>query len=288
MRQCILGGNVAYADDINAIAVGALAVTYLNDGVPTLATTGKEAFDLGSIVLGRASKDGGNIVLPISRNNFTYTKMAYTAATKFDGEFTLAAADDYTDYTVIIVKKGVQFNERSNWSYVARSGSGATVDPIIKDLEKQINTGTAVHGIVAKATAGKLELDGTTAGVDYEIVLADGLRGTAVTQVHATIGTGTAAQVAEMMRKAAADMGIEYTYQDAVRELYPNYPPNPLAQPNAADTGFEVYTLRFNEPSKYRTMEDVVNTIIQVVLPHGGTGNAAFETVLKGLAGISA
>lgn len=288
MRQFILGGNVAYASSLESIAAGALAVSYLKDGVPTLSKKGNEDnFKSAELILGNANKVVGNVVIPLYANNFTYSKMAYEASTKYNGELTIGSVVDNTDYTVIIAKKGVPFNERNKWSFTVRSKTSTAATDLVKEFVKQINASTNIHGIKADVSSSTLQLNGVKNAEDFEVIVADGLFETEVTQVHATIGTGSAEIVKDMARKAAADAGIEYTYQDDVYYLYPNYPLNPLASPDASDTGFEIFTMRFNEPREVATMSDTVNTIVQVALPTGGAGNVAFETVLKGMTRVA-
>ena len=94
---------------------------------------------------------------------------------------------------------------------------------------------------------------------------------------------GSAAYVADLADKAAADAGFEYTYDEGVN-FYPGYPLNPLAQPLAEDTGFDIFTIRCAEPRDVKTRDEVVHQIVQVAFPHGV--GAAFEDICKKLAGI--
>ena len=94
---------------------------------------------------------------------------------------------------------------------------------------------------------------------------------------------GSAVYVADLADKAAADAGFEYTYDEGV-DFYPGYHLNPLAQPNAEDTGFDIFTIRCAEPRDVKTRDEVVHQIVQVAFPHGV--GAAFEDICKKLAGI--
>ena len=77
---------------------------------------------------------------------------------------------------------------------------------------------------------------------------------------------------------------MEYTYQDYVTYLYPEYPLNPLAVPNAEDKGFTIFTLKFSEPRNTRTIDTAINQVVQVASPTGSAGIDGFETVCKALA----
>lgn len=69
-----------------------------------------------------------------------------------------------------------------------------------------------------------------------------------------------------------------------VNYLYPDYPLNPLKQADAEDTGFSIITMRFAEQREVKTVEDVVNQIIQVAIPSGVT-LTNLVNVCKALAG---
>lgn len=67
MRNFLLAGNVAAIAATTAIdkaPAGALGFYYMNNGVPTVDATGKLITGYGQIVMGRASKDGGPIIIP--------------------------------------------------------------------------------------------------------------------------------------------------------------------------------------------------------------------------------
>ena len=109
--------------------------------------------------------------------------------------------------------------------------------------------------------------------------------GTAVTQTHATAAVADAKYITDLAIKAAADAGIEYTYQDAGELIYPDFPLNPLAQDDSADAGFTVYTIRFAEPREMKTVDQSINQIVQIAVP---TGTAAIATIDKILAALAA
>ena len=90
-----------------------------------------------------------------------------------------------------------------------------------------------------------------------------------------------------MATKAAADAGIEYTYQDPATLIYPDYPLNPLTQPDSADVGYTVFTLKFAEPREMKTVDQTINQIVQIALPTGAAAIAKVETILKAIAGVA-
>lgn len=284
MRQFLLGKSVAYPTALTSLAVGQLAFVALVSGVETLDSDGTKIKDKGYIYLGKSDAKGGKLVVPIYKNNFSYSKMVYAASTQYTGNFTIADVVAGSDYTVVVVKKGVGFNERNKWTATVRAKAADTVDTIAAALASQI-TANVSAGVTAAASAGKVTVTAKEKGVDYELTLGDDLFGTAVTQTHATAAVADAKYITDLAIKAAADAGIEYTYQDAGELIYPDFPLNPLAQDDSADTGFTVYTIRFAEPREMKTVDQSINQIVQIAVP---TDTAAIATIDEILAALAA
>lgn len=284
MRQFLLGKSVAYPTALTSLAVGQFAFVALVSGVETLDSDGTKIKDKGYIYLGKSDAKGGKLVVPIYKNNFSYSKMVYAASTQYTGNFTIADVVAGSDYTVVIVKKGVGFNERNKWTATVRAKAADTVDTIASALASQI-TANVGAGVTAAASTGKVTVTAKEKGVDYELTLGDDLFGTAVTQTHATAAVADAKYITDLAIKAAADAGIEYTYQDAGELIYPDFPLNPLAQDDSADTEFTVYTIRFAEPREMKTVDQSINQIVQIAVP---TGTAAIATIDEILAALAA
>lgn len=291
MRQFILGGNVAYATGatLDLVPAGAVGVFYFKNGQLTVTNTGAEVKDKAMLVLGRKSADGGPVTIPIHKNKFSFVKGVYQAATKFTGEITVPAANQVGDYSIVIVKKGMKFNERSNYTATVHirdiSTSATTLATLLKD---EINRNTAASGVTASVSSAKITITAVNTGEDYEIVPADLLTGVARTiTTHGLKAYGDAAYITDLANKAAADAGFEYTYEDSFK-IYPKYPLNPLEVANSADAGFTVFTLKFAEPRDVKTRDEVINQIVQVAFPTGAAQIATFETVCKAIAGEAA
>ena len=110
MRQFLLGKSVAYPTALTSLAVGQLAFVALVSGVETLDSDGTKIKDKGYIYLGKSDAKGGKLVVPIYKNNFSYSKMVYAASTQYTGNFTIADVVAGSDYTVDDLKKRVGFN----------------------------------------------------------------------------------------------------------------------------------------------------------------------------------
>lgn len=280
MKQFILGANLAYPTDM-PLEAGEVGFGYLNDGNPTVTSTGNEIKKFGYIY---CADSIGQHTIPISLNNFSYCKSEYSAGTSYSGDFTLASVTPGLTYTVIVVKKGIKFNERNKWSASVLAKDGDSPTTVIKALETLVNTNTAGHGAKATAASGKLTITCDEKGKDYELVLADDAYGTTINQTHATIPMNDAKAIQDLFIQCAADAGYNYTYDDFIYRN--NYPMNPLKQTQAEDTGFTVFTLKFAEPRFTKTIDTPINQVIHVAFPTGGSSIATFETVCKKLAGV--
>ena len=286
MRQFLLTkGTYASGNDMSAIAEGAIGFYYNNDGVPTLDTDGTHAKKgEAMIVLGRSAANGGNVVIPFYNKNFSWNKMTHQASTKFNASITIPAITELGEYTIIICKKGVQFNERNKWtsSYNVKSLND-TPDDVAAAIEKGIKNFAHNLGISSSISGDTISITGLNYAVDFEILGADNLFGLTITQAHATKGYADAAWISDLADKACADAGIEYTYRPEYIYLYENYPLNPLAQQNTTDSGYIVYTIRFAEPRRTKTTDEVVNQIVQIAMPKTAAAVTDIETVLGGI-----
>lgn len=289
MRQFILGANAAYptktVDAADAADAGKVGFAYLDaDGKTAFTATGNEINKKGVLVLLRQGA-AGNVVLPIYKHHFSYVKGVYQAASK--PVYTVTLPEDIIpnqDYTIILVKKGVKFNERNKWSATVHSKSSDTKDTIGAALLKYFKDNVIGTDVTVAYAKGVLTFTANTKDCDFTVVPADYLIDAAVANKTAfKKAYGDADYVTDLANKAAADAGFEYTLMDDVHYMYPNYPLDPLAQPKATDVGYTIFTLKFSEPREVKTVDDVVNQIIQVAFPTDSASIETFETVCKAL-----
>lgn len=285
MRTFLLGSKSDLGDNLTALTVGQLAFSALVNGQHTVDSDGTKIKDKGYIFLGKEDAKGGDVIVPIYKNNFSFTKMVYQAAGAYTGDFTIPAPTVGDDLTVVIVKKGVQFNERNKWTATMRVKDGQDASACAKELAEQLNNNPA-SGVKAVAAAAKITITAVNKGEDYKIALGDDLFGVAVTETPAVTPLADANYIKDLAMKAAADAGIEYTYQDPANLIYPGYPLNPLAQPDSVDAGYTVFTLKFAEPREMKTVDQSINQIVQIALPTGAAAIAKVETILKAIAKV--
>lgn len=287
MRNFILAANAAYPTG-TSLTAGQVSISYLNDGVETLvkdANTAKGIKNRGMITWKNPNAELGQVVFPFYKKDLSYAVSEYTAATTFSANFTIPSVEASSDYTVIIVKNGVKFNERNKWTSTIHAGKNDTVKTVANKIAAHINANTVGSGVSAvsdKSIQGKVTITAKKAGQPYTIVLADELQGLTVTTTAGCPAINDAAAIKDMANKAAADAGFEYTY-DEFAGFYPAYPLNPLAQPDKADTGFTVYTIRFAEPRDMKTRDEVVHQIIQIAYPTDSAAIDTLKTILDAL-----
>ena len=286
MRTFLLGSKSDLGNDLTALTVGQLAFSALVNGQHTVDSDGTKIKDKGYIFLGKEDAKGGDVIVPIYKNKFSFTKMVYQAAGAYTGNFTIPAPTVGDDLTVVVVKKGVQFNERNKWTATMRVKDGQDASACAKELTEQLNNNPA-SGVKAVAKAAKITITAVNKGEDYKIALGDDLFGVAVTETPAVTPLADANYIKDLAMKAAADAGIEYTYQDPANLIYPGYPLNPLAQPDSVDAGYTVFTLKFAEPREMKTVDQSINQIVQIALPTGAVAIAKVETILKAIAGVA-
>ena len=293
MRNFLLAGNVAAIaakTTIDKAPAGALGFYYMgqddsNNQVPIVDVTGKLITGYGQIVMGRASKDGGPIIIPFYNKDFSYSKSTYSAAKTFTAKFTVPEPVIMCDHTVIFTKKGIQFNERSNWTasiHVFKDTE--TAEQVAAKIANYVNNNTATLGLTATVSTATVTVTATKPTVDYEITMADALSGTTVTYTtHGELGIADAEAIKKMANMAAADAGFEYTYMDDVHYLYPNYP----LGTNTTDTGYTVYTLRFAVPRDVKTRDELVHQIVQIAIPTGAAQIDTMDTILAGIKSVA-
>lgn len=286
MRTFLLGSKSDLGTDITALTAGQLAFFALVDGELIADPDGTKIKDKGYIFLGKEDAKGGDVIVPIYKNKFSFTKMEYRGADAYRGEFTIPIPTVGDDLTVVVVKKGVQFNERNKWTATMRVKDGQDASACAKELAEQLNNNPA-SGVKADAKAAKITINAVNKGEDYKIALGDDLFGVTVTENSVVAPLADANYIKDLAMKAAADAGIEYTYQDPANLIYPGYPLNPLAQPDSANATYTVFTLKFAEPREMKTVDQSINQIVQIALPTDAMAIIKVETILKAIVSVA-
>lgn len=278
--------------DFSAIADGQLAfVKEANNVYTGIAAASVAGFVRGNIVMGRTG-NAGPVVIPFFKHHFSYSKMAYLAATTFSATVQVSAPSYAGTYTIVIVRKGCQFNERSKWSAdVYVRDTTMTAAQLATALAAEINKNSIGSGVSASVSTDTITITAAVPGVNYGILAADclSLAGATITVVAEGIpGLADSDMIVDMANKAAADAGIRDTYQDDGHLLYPTYPINRGVR-DLGQYGFTVYTLRYAEPRENATIDEIVHQIVQIAIPYSaadtpGTAVSKIDALLAALA----
>lgn len=274
MRQFLLAGSGAYPEAL-PLTAGQFAVTTLKDGKETISADGTDIEKKFYFNLKKA--EGDTVVIAGSTRHFSFEKSVYSAGSAYSGNVTVTAPQADGHYTLILVKKGLKFNERNRWTATVPVKIGDSADAVAAKLGKFFEANATNLNVTVQVAAAKITITGNAKGEDFKLMGADDLAGVAVSETAAVAPLNDAAYIKDLAAKAASDAGFNYTYEDL--DINPGYPLNPLAQADKADTGFTVFTCRFAVPRDVKTRDEVVHQIVQVAFPTGAAAIATVEAI---------
>lgn len=278
MRQFLLAGSGAYPEAL-PLTAGQFAVTTLKDGKETISADGTDIEKKFYFNLKKA--EGDTVVIAGSTRHFSFEKSVYSAGNAYSGNVTVTAPQADGHYTLILVKKGLKFNERNRWTATVPVKIGDSADAVAAKLGKFFEANATNLNVTVQVAAAKITITGNAKGEDFKLMGADDLAGVAVSETAAVAPLNDAAYIKDLAAKAASDAGFNYTYEDL--DINPGYPLNPLAQADKADTGFTVFTCRFAVPRDVKTRDEVVHQIVQVAFPTGAAAIATVEAIFDEL-----
>lgn len=283
MKQLFITKKNAYATstakstDLTTVTEGTIALFSLKDGsLLTAAPTSNF-----SIVVGRGTNKMPFVFPEVDIKTLEVSKASYEAAATFTAKITVPTPEKGTDYTVVIIKKGTVFNERSNWTFTTRALTTTAAD-VAKAITAQINGNKNQLGVGASYSGGAITITATEAGTDYEVLGADGLMGVEPTSVtHGKKAKLDKADVQDLASKCAAGKGFNDVYADG-ETIYPGYPEV------VSESQYVLYTLRFAVPRAYAKQRDeVVYQLVHIAVPVGAACITTLDTVF-GLAAAGA
>lgn len=275
MKQLFITKKNAYAastaksTDLTTVTEGTIALFSLKDG-SLLTATPTSNF---SIVVGRGTNKMPFVFPEVDIKTLEVSKASYEAAATFTAKITVPTPEKGTDYTVVIIKKGTVFNERSNWTFTTRALTTTAAD-VAKAITAQINGNKNQLGVKAEYSGGAITITATEAGTDYEVLGADGLMGVEPTSVtHGKKAKLDKADVQDLASKCAAGKGFNDVYADG-ETIYPGYPEV------VSESQYVLYTLRFAVPRAYAKQRDeVVYQLVHIAVPVGAACITTLDTV---------
>lgn len=275
MKQLFICQKKAYATstakstDLTTVPEGTIALFSLKDG-SLLSAAPTSNF---SIAVGRASDKMPLFFPEVDVKTLQVTKASYTAGATFTAKITVPTPEKGTHYTVVIVKKGTIFNERSNWTFTTTATTTTAAD-VAKQITAQINGNKYQLGIKAEYTGGAITITALEAGKDYEVLGADGLFGVAPTDVtNGKKAELDKADIQNLASRCAAGKGFNDTYRDG-DSIYPGYPEV------VDESQYVLYTLRFAVPRvAAKQRDEVVYQIVHIAVPVGSGAITTLDTI---------
>ena len=109
-----------------------------------------------------------------------------TCTTMVPSDFTIPEVSPYLNYTVTFIKKGQQFNERSNWTCSINTTLKDTAATVATKIAKYINDNKSELGLNAEIdNSTTIKLNGSEYGIDYNVILSDELSNENINIDHA-------------------------------------------------------------------------------------------------------
>lgn len=285
MRQLILATSLASAGTIASASNKAFG--FAPKGSASYSVTTSDFKDFFNAVLRRTADKDKDIFVPISKHNFTYSKLkvvSISSATSVAISLADVSVVEGYEYTIVFVRKGHKFNERSNYSFVCRAGYNETPASLATKIASYVNSQVGLNLSAVVSSSTTITFSNVKKDEAFEIKFADKLVG--VKDGSSNVITSASIQpatydssalqvedvkkyVADLMSKAAADAGFEYTYRE--NDIYPGFFGDQTIDLSDYASGAFVYTLSFAEPRQVKTIDDAVRQVVQVVLPSSVT-----------------
>lgn len=265
MKQILICQNKDYATtptsayNLNELEEGVIGIYKLSD----YSLVSNKITENFMIAVGRGYGKMPIIVPEVDYKSLQVTIGQYQEATVFSATITIPTPTVGEDYTVIIAKKGLHFNERNSWSFNAFAKTKIAAD-VAKTITDNINANTPNLGVTASYSGGAITITAVEAGPDYEVLGADALMGVEPTDVtNGAKAVLDKAYVQELASKCAAGKGFNYTDNP---EIYPGYPEE------VDSDAYVMYTLRFAVPrASAKQRDEVVYQTVHICIPNSST-----------------
>lgn len=278
MKQCLIvksGTTLATGDayDLTTLAKGQIGFFGLDDS--KYVSDAALSKDFG-IAVGGGENVRAFVVPEVDFNSLSVAKSGPQEAKAKVVTFTFPTPEVKGEYTIIISKKGLKFNERVNWTsdVIATTTTAATE---AAKLVAAINANNSVHNVTASASGATITLTGAE-NQDFEVNLADKLEGVEVTVSTKFVPSANLkADIQELALACAAGKSVNYLAEDG-KELYPNFPVE------VDSDKYVVYTLRFavgRAAAKQR--DEKVTQTVHIAVP----SDSAIVTSLDTLFGVA-
>ena len=278
------------ADDLTVLDAGQIGFFNLkpdasggNEGKVMFFNT-KPTANFG-IALGRGANFPAFVIPEVDVNTLSVNFAAPAAGRVFKTKFTFPTPVVGKEYGVLISKKGVLPNERSNWytSIVAKTTTAATeATALVNAIKAKTND---MFPVTASNASAVVTIEGLNIGEGWAVQLVDNLAGIAFTTnfpEEAKPNIGDTAYVLDLAQRCAADKGFVYLDQ-ASKDIYPGYPETveQIAQADIATKGYTIFNLHFaTKRDSGKTGDEQVWQYVHIAVPTDNASLATIKTIL--------
>lgn len=270
-----LNGGASTPRDLSNMTAGAIGFYQLDDTSKWLSAAPTKNF---AIVLGGGGKKVPFIIPEVDVKSMTVQMAASKIGVRFKADITIPTPVEGKNYTLVLAKGGVVFNERSNWTVTefVQKGTTKTAAQVATSLQKQLQAMADAGAIAIKAevSEARITLTGLNIGEQWTLVPSDDLIGTAVTTTVAEPAFGNKAYIQDLASRCAAGKGFNYLGEDGDK-IYPGYPET------VENKQYNVFTLRFAVPrAASKTRDEVVNQVVHIAVPVDSAVTDTVKTIL--------
>jgi hypothetical protein len=262
-----LNGGASTPRDLSNMAAGAIGFYQLDDTSKWLSAKPTKNF---AIVLGGGGKKVPFIIPEVDVNSLSVTYADYDHGNNVTAGILMPEPVSGKTYTLMFVKGGTTFNERSTWtvSEYIPEGVTKTANELAKAFATRIQSMIDLNGFPFRIVGNGITGAGNRLDfyaqdtTQWKIIPTDGLAGVSLEDVqNASPAVGDKAYIQDLASRCAAGKGFNYLGEDS-GEIYPGYPEV------VEDTQYDIITLRFAVPRvASKTRDEVVNQVVHIAVP---------------------
>ena len=172
MRQFLLAGSGAYPEAL-PLTAGQFAITTLIDGKETISADGTDIEKKFYFNLKKA--EGDTVIIAGYTRHFSFEKSVYAAGGAYTANVTITAPQADGHYTLILVKKGLKFNERNRWTATVPVKIGDSADAVAAKLGKFFEANATNLNVTVQVAAAKITITSPSKEIPIKLVPVNNL-----------------------------------------------------------------------------------------------------------------
>lgn len=281
--KAALNGTASTPRDLSSMTAGAIGFYQLDDTSKWLSTKPTKNF---AIVLGGGSKKVPFIIPEVDVKSLSVSYASWDRGSNFSAGILMPEPVSGKTYTLMFVKGGTTFNERSTWtvSEYIPEGVTKTANELAKAFATKIQSMIDLNGFPFSLVGNGITGAGNRLdfyaqdNTQWHLIPTDGLAGVKLEDVGTVSPViGDKAYIQDLASRCAAGKGFNYLGEDG-SEIYPGYPEV------VEDAYYNVITLRFAVPRvASKTRDEVVNQVVHIAIP----STSAITDTVKVILGLA-